>query len=85
MSFTLEDLKTILNENKEDIKKEMHQMKNKLKENASEVTKLEVEKALGLLAARQDDMEKQQTVLSEKVNTLTNQMTQLQEGLEGRL
>ena len=85
ISFTLEDLKTILNDNKEDMKKEMHQMKNELKDNTSQVIKLEVEKVLGPVAARQDDMEKQQTVLTEKVNELTKQMTKLQEGLEGRL
>ena len=85
MLFTLEDLKTILNDNKEEMKKEMHQMKNELKDNTSQVIKLEVEKVMGPVTARQDDMEKQQTVLSEKVNELTKQMTKLQEGLEGRL
>ena len=84
MSFSLEDLKTILNDNKEDMKKEMNQMKSELKENTSEVIKLEVEKALGPVAARQDDMEKQHKVLTEKVSILTDQLNKLQEGMEER-
>ena len=74
MSFTLEDLKLLMNENKEDMKNEIKQLKDELKENTKEVIKTEVQKAINPVVARQDVMEKKQEDLSAKVTQLTEQI-----------
>ena len=82
MAFTLEDLKQILKENREDMRNEIKQLKKELKENTTEVIKAEVKKAVGPVVARQDDMEKKQEDLSSKLSDLTEQIKKVQKGLE---
>ena len=82
MSFTLEDLKEILKENKEDMRHEIKQLKEELKENTTKVIKTEVEKAVMPVVSRHSEMEKKQDDLTEKVTLLTEQMKKVQEGLE---
>ena len=84
MSFSLEDLKKILKENKEDMRHEIKQLKEELKENTTEVIKAEVEKAVMPMVAKHEEMEKKQEDLSSKVTSLAEQIRKVQEGLERR-